>query len=135
MTKQEVKQEYKELEGDPEVKGHLESAQREMLSRNMPKAVREADVVITNPTHFAVALQWKREQYDSPQVTAKGEDLTAQNMKRIARENDVPIVENKPLARGLYNDVEIGDEIPDSYLKAISTVYVQIHYLDKKAKS
>ncbi len=135
MTKQEVKQEYKELEGDPEVKGHLESAQREMLSKNMPKAVREADVVITNPTHFAVALQWKREQYDSPQVTAKGEDLTAQNMKRIARENDVPIVENKPLARGLYNDVEIGSEIPDSYLKAISTVYVQIHYLDKQAKS
>ena len=135
MTKQEVKQEYKELEGDPEVKGHLESAQREMLSRNMPKAVREADVVITNPTHFAVALQWKREKYDSPQVTAKGEDLTAQNMKRIARENDVPIVENKPLARGLYNDVEIGQEIPDSYIKAISTVYVQIHYLDKQAKS
>lgn len=134
MTKQEVKEEYKEMEGDPEVKGHLESAQREMLQTNIPRAVKESDVVITNPTHFAVALEWKRETSDSPQVMAKGEDMTAQNMKRIARENDIPIVENKPLARGLYTDTKVGDIIPESYMMAIATVYVQIGYLDKKNK-
>jgi len=134
MTKEEVKEEYKEMEGDPEVKGHLESAQREMLQTNIPRAVKESDVVITNPTHFAVALQWKQETNDSPQVTAKGEDLTAQNMKRIAAENDIPIVENRSLARGLYTDTKVGDIIPESYMRAIATVYVQIGYLDKKNK-
>ena len=134
MTKQEVKEEYKEMEGDPEVKSHLESAQRSMLQTNIPRAVKEADVVITNPTHFAVALQWKQETSDSPQVTAKGEDLTAQNMKRIARENDVPLIENRPLARGLYTDTKVGDIIPETYMRAIATVYVQIGYLDKKNK-
>lgn len=132
MTKQEVKEEYKEMEGDPEVKSHLEQAQRTMLHQNIQRAVKEADVVITNPTHFAVALEWKRDSSEVPEVTAKGEDLTAQNMKRIARENDIPIVENKPLARGLYHDTQVGDKIPSEYLKAIATVYVQIGYLNKK---
>ncbi len=134
MTKQEVKEEFKELEGDPDVKNRLETAQREMLQQNMPKAVREADVVITNPTHFAVALQWKQEHNDAPQVTAKGEDMTAQNMKRIAREADVPIVENRPLARGLYTDTQVGDIIPTAYIRAIATVYAQIGYMEKKKK-
>lgn len=132
MTKQEVKEEFKEMEGDPEVKSHLDSAQKEMLQKNIPKAVREADVLITNPTHFAVALQWKRDINYAPEVTAKGEDFLAQNMKRIARENDVPIVENRPLARGLYTDVEIGATIPEGYLRAIATVYAQIGYMDNK---
>lgn len=131
MTKQEVKEEFKELEGDPEVKQRLENAQKELLSQNMPKAVREADVLVTNPTHFAVALQWKRGIDDAPKVTAKGEDMTAQNMKRIAREADVPIVENRPLARGLYTDTQIGDIIPENYLRAIVNVYIQIGYMDK----
>ena len=134
MTKQEVKEEYKELEGDPEVKSHLDSAQREMLQTNIPRAVKESDVVITNPTHFAVALEWKRERVDRPQVTAKGEDLTAQNMKRIARENDIPIIENKPVARGLYTDTKVGDIIPESYLKVIATIYSQIGYMEKKGQ-
>ena len=132
MTKQEVKEEFKEQEGDPEVKSRLDSAQREMLSRNMPKAVREADVLITNPTHFAVALEWKRNIDDAPKVTAKGTDMTALNMRRIAREADVPIVEDKPLARGLYTETEIGDIIPEAYIKAIATVYAHIGYISKQ---
>ncbi len=132
MTKQEVKEEFKEQEGDPEVKSRLDNAQREMLARNMPKAVREADVLITNPTHFAVALEWKRNVDDAPKVTAKGVDMTALNMKRIAKEADVPIVENRPLARGLYTETEIGDIIPEAYIKAIATVYAHIGYINKQ---
>ncbi len=132
MTKQEVKEEFKEQEGDPEVKSRLDNAQKEMLSRNMPKAVREADVLITNPTHFAVALEWKRNVDDAPKVTAKGTDMTALNMRRIAGEAGVPIVENRPLARGLYTETEIGDIIPEAYIKAIATVYGQIGYMNKQ---
>lgn len=134
MTKQQVKEEFKEQEGDPQVKARLERAQREMLTQNMARSVREADVVITNPTHYAVALEWKRDQSDSPQVTAKGEDLTAQRIKQIAREAEVPVIENKPLARGLYDETEVGDEIPVSYLRLVATVYAQIGYMEQSAK-
>lgn len=127
MTKEEVKQEYKEMEGDPEVKSHLERAKQEMLRRNIPKLVKESDVIITNPTHFAVALKYDRTiPNGAPQVNAKGEDALAQTIKRIARENDVPIVENRPLARGLYAETKIGDIIPESYFKAISVIYAQL---------
>lgn len=132
MTKQEVKEEYKMMEGDPEVKSHLEQAQKEMLRQNMRKAVREADVVITNPTHFAVSLEWNRETVVAPQVTGKGEDETALLMRRIAKDNDVPIVEDRYLARQLYANTEVGDIIPMEYLQAIATVYVQIGYMDKQ---
>ncbi len=131
MTKQEVKEEFKESEGDPEQKSRLESAQKELLSKNMPKAVREADVVITNPTHYAVSLKWKQDENDAPMVTAKGTDRTAQTMKRIAAENDVPIIENRPIARGLYADTEVGDIIPTSYLRAIATIYAQVGFMNK----
>ena len=132
MTKQEVKQEYKEMEGDPEVKSHLKQQQQQLLQRNMPRAVAESDVVITNPTHFAVALQYDAAKADAPMVTAKGADQVAFRMRDIARENDVPIVENRPLARALYANSEIGDIIPDAYIKAIATIYTQIDYLNKK---
>ena len=132
MSKQEVTQEMKELDGDPEVKSYLDSAQKEMLRQNIPRAVKEADVVITNPTHYAVAVQWKREVSEAPSVTAKGEGMTAQNMKQIARENNIPMVENRPLARGLYTDVAIGAIIPEVYWRAIATVYGQINYMEKK---
>ncbi|QTQ16312.1 EscU/YscU/HrcU family type III secretion system export apparatus switch protein [Treponema parvum] len=131
MTKQEVKQEYKEMEGDPEVKNRLTRAQRELLSRNMPRAVAEADVIVTNPTHFAVSLSYQPDIADAPQVTAKGADEVAQVMKRIARENDVPIVENRPLARGLYAESRVGDIIPEVYINAIALVYRQIDYISK----
>lgn len=129
MTKQEVKQEYKELEGDPEVKSHLEQAQRALLQQNIPRAVAESDVVITNPTHFAVALKWDKNLQDIPPIlNAKGEDNVALTIKRIAAENDVPIVENRPLARELYSTMEIGQPIPENYLTAIATIYASIKY-------
>ncbi len=134
MTKYEQKQEYKELEGDPEVKSRLQQAQRRLLQQNMPKAVRESDVVITNPTHFAVAMKYDRAVADSPKVTAKGADEVAFTMRRIARENNVPVVENRPLARGLYTDTEVGDIIPDKYLAVLANVYAEIMKYDSKEK-
>ncbi len=124
MTKQEVKEEYKELEGDPEVKNRLRQMQQQLLAQNIPKAVAASDVVITNPTHFAIALSYDRFNGDeAPKVTAKGEDQTAFYIRRVATENNVPIVENKPVARGLYTETQIGDIIPETYYKAISLIY------------
>lgn len=133
MTKQEQKEEYKEMEGDPEVKGRIKQAQRQLLASNVPRAVAESDVVITNPTHYAVALKYDSAASDAPVVNAKGTDNMAQRIKQIARENDVPIVEDRPLARGLYADVELGDIIPDMYYKAISIVYSHLKKFDKSA--
>jgi len=132
MTKQEQKQEYKDMEGDPEIKSKLDRAQRELLSRNIPRAVAESDVVITNPTHYAVALKYDSNVNDAPQVMAKGEDELAQRIKSIARENDIPMIENRPLARGLYAETRVGDIIPVAYFSAIATVYAQIQNLKKK---
>ncbi len=123
MTKQEQKEEYKEMEGDPEIKGHLKQMQKQLLSQNIPKAVSESDVVITNPTHYAVALKYDRTESDSPKVMAKGEDLVAQSIKKIAKENNVPIVENRPVARGLYTETKVGDIIPETYYRAIALIY------------
>lgn len=124
MTKQEQKEEYKEMEGDPEVKAKLKQLQQDLLKRNIPKAVSEADVVITNPTHYAVSLKY--EDAAAPMVTAKGIDDTAQYIKRLARENDVPIVENRPVARDLYTNIEVGDIIPDIYWKTIADIYAHL---------
>ncbi len=132
MSKQEVKQEYKEMEGDPEVKGKLEQAQRQMVSKNLPQAVKKSDVVIANPTHFAVALQYDQAVSYAPKVMAKGEDSLALRIRRLAEENDVPIVENKALARGLYTETKIGDIIPESYMQIIATIYAKVVYLNKK---
>ena len=133
MTKQEQKEEYKEMEGDPEVKGRIKQAQRQLLASNIPRAVAESDVVITNPTHYAVALKYDAAETDAPMVNAKGEDFMAQRIKEIARENDVPIVENRPLARGLYAEVELGAIIPDTYFKAISIVYSHLKKFEKRS--
>ena len=123
MTKQEVKEEYKEMEGDPEVKSKLQQMQRQLLSQNVRKAVSESDVVIANPTHFAVALKYDSTVADSPMVNAKGEDSTALLIRRIAEENDIPVVENRPVARDLYTNVEVGDIIPEVYYNAIAVIY------------
>ncbi len=128
MTKQEVKEEYKEMEGDPEVKSKLQQMQRQLLSQNVRKAVAESDVVIANPTHFAVALKYDQTVANSPMVNAKGEDNQALLIRRIAEENNVPVVENRPVARDLYTNVEVGDIIPDVYLKIIAQIYT---HLDK----
>ena len=129
MTKQEVKEEYKEMEGDPEVKSKLQQMQRQLLSQNVRKAVTESDVVIANPTHFAVALKYDTEIADSPpMINAKGEDSTALLIRRVAEENKIPVVENRPLARDLYTNLEVGDIIPEVYYNAIAVIY---SHLDK----
>ena len=135
MTKQEVKQEYKELEGDPLVKGQLRQQMQQMLYRNLPKIVSEADVVITNPTHFAVAIKYDNKIHQAPVVTAKGVDEDAQRIKRIAREKDVEIVENKLLARELYTNVKIGDIIPEKYYNAMSVILANVYAMKGKKVS
>ncbi len=126
MTKQEVKEEYKEMEGDPEVKSKLQQMQRQLLSQNIRQAVSESDVVIANPTHFAVALKYDNAIADSPVVNAKGEDSTALLIRRIAEENDVPVVENRPMARELYTNVEVGAIIPEIYYNTIAVIYAHL---------
>jgi flagellar biosynthesis protein FlhB len=127
MSKEEVKEEHKMQEGDPLVKSRLRERMRELLSRNMAANVPKADVVITNPTHYAIALEWNREKMAAPTVTAKGVDEVAQRIKRIALDNGVPLVENRPLARALYADVEIGDAIPEKYYQAIAAVLAHVY--------
>ncbi|MFP4015812.1 MAG: flagellar biosynthesis protein FlhB [Halanaerobiales bacterium] len=130
MTKQEVKEEHKEMEGDPHIKSQRRQLQRQMSMNRMITAVEEADVVITNPTHIAVALKFDLETMEAPVVVAKGEDFVAQKIKEVARENDVEIVENKPLARSLNASTEIGDEIPGDLYQAVAEI---LAYIFKKS--
>ena len=134
MSKQEVIEERKTYEGDPLVRGRLRRRMRELLSRNMIQSVPKADVVVTNPTHFAVALEYKNAAMEAPMVTAKGQDHIAENIKRIAFENDVPIIENKPLARALHSEVEIGDVIPVKYYEAVAAVLRQVYAVSDKGR-
>ena len=131
MTKQEVKEERKMYEGDPLIKSRLRQRMREIMTRNMAANVPKADVVITNPTHFAVALEWNRASMQAPMVTAKGADEVAFRIRRIAEENGVPIVENRPLARALFAETEIGDIIPEQYYQAIAVVLAHVYKLNE----
>ena len=132
MTKQEVKEERKTTEGDPLVRNRLRERMREIMTQNMLQKVPEADVIITNPTHFAVGMEWARDSMIAPVVIAKGQDNMAQNIKKIARENDVPIIENKPLARGLFAEVEIGEVIPEKYYQVMAIVLAEVYQMDGK---
>ncbi len=132
MTKQEVKEEYKTMEGDPLVKGKLRQFMREMLQNNIRENVAKADVIITNPTHFAIAIQYERETMQGPMVTAKGQDELAQQIKRLAAESEVPMVENRPLARALYANVEVGDIIPETYYTVLATILGKIYAMKGK---
>jgi flagellar biosynthetic protein FlhB len=127
MTKQEVKDEYKNTEGDPQVKGQQRRKMQEASQRRMMQDVPKADVVITNPTHFAVALKYDANTGKAPVVVAKGEDYIAQKIKEAARENNVEIIENKPLARMLYHNVEIGEEIPPELYQAVAEVLATVY--------
>jgi flagellar biosynthetic protein FlhB len=129
MTKQEVKDEFKNSEGDPEVKGKQKQRMREASMRRMMQDVPKADVVITNPTHLAVALRYDTEQESAPVVLAKGEDYVALKIREAAKEAGVQIVENKPLARMLYQTVEIGEEIPPELYQAVAEVLAMIYNL------
>jgi len=129
MTKQEVKEENKLNEGDPLVKGRIRSIQRRIAYKRMMQEVPKADVVVTNPTHYAVALKYDAEKMNSPAVVAKGADLLAQRIKSIAKEHGVPMVENKVLARALYTTVEIGEAIPEKLFHAVAEVLAYIYRL------
>ena len=133
MSKHEIKEEFKETEGDPLIKSRLRQRMQEVLSSSMARQVPEADVVITNPTHFAVALKWDNQTMQAPTVTAKGMDNLALRIKEIARGADVPMIENRPLARALYDNVEIGDEVPEAYWDIVSVVLAEIYRLNGKA--
>ena len=132
MTKQEVKDEYKNAEGDPQIKGKIRSKMREASQRRMMQDVPKADVVITNPTHFAVAIKYDASTGSAPIVLAKGADYVAQKIKEIARENQVEIVENKPLARMLYANVDVGQEVPPELYQAVAEVLAMVYKMQGK---
>ena len=132
MTKQEVKQEYKNMEGDPLIKSRIREKQRKMAMQRMMQEVPKADVVITNPTHFAVAIKYDAEQSDAPVVVAKGMDYVALKIREIAEANGVIQMENKPLARALYNEVEIGQTIPAELFQAVAEVLAYVYKLKGK---
>jgi flagellar biosynthesis protein FlhB len=133
MSRQEVKEERKMYEGDPLTRSRLRERMREIMRRNMLRAVPKADVVITNPTHYAVALEYNRAIMPAPTVVAKGADLIAQRIKEVAAENRVPIMENKPLAQALYREVEIGDAIPEKFYEVMSTILAEVYRLAGKS--
>ena len=128
MTKQEVKDEFKQTEGDPQIKCKIRQKQRQMAMARMMKEVPKADVIVTNPTHFAVALEYHKGM-TAPKVLAKGQDLVAQKIKAIGRENHVPLVENVPLARALYRTTEIGDFIPQELYQSVAEVLAYVYRL------
>ena len=132
MTKQEVKDEFKNQEGDPKVKGQQRQRMQQASQRRMMAAIPEADVVITNPTHFAVALSYKAGQGQAPIVVAKGADFLAGRIKEIAKDSNVDIVENKPLARMLYYNVELGNEIPPELYQAVAEVLAYVYQLHNR---
>ena len=132
MTKQEVKDEFKNTEGDPQVKSRIRSKMREVSRRRMMQAIPQADVVITNPTHLAAAIKYDRESSEAPVLVAKGADYLAQKIKEIAKENNVEIVENKPLARMLYYNVEVGAEIPPELYQMTAEVLAYVYGLKNK---
>ena len=133
MSKQELKEEYKQTEGDPIVKGKIKQKQREMAMSRMMQDVPTADVIITNPTHYAVAIKYDRDKFDAPYLVAKGVDLIAENIKNIAKENDVPIVENKLLARGIYASIDIDDAIPEELYEAVAEVLAYVYSLKNES--
>ena len=132
MTKQEVKEEYKNAEGDPEIKGKIKARMREASQRRMMQAIPKADVVITNPTHYAVAIRYDTEVAPAPIVVAKGSDYLAQKIKQIARENNVEIVEDKPLARMLFANVDVDKQIPPELYQAVAEILAMVYHAQGK---
>ena len=132
MTKQEIKEEYKEVEGSPMIKARLKSIQREMARKRMMQEVPRADVVITNPTHYAVALKYDVGKMGAPRVVAKGANLIAAKIKEIARQSGVPVFEDKPLARTLFSSLDVNQEIPEAFYKAVAAILAQVYRMKGK---
>lgn len=132
MTKQEVKDEYKNTEGNPQIKSQIRRKMSEASRRRMMQELPEADVVITNPTHLAVALKYDKEEAEAPIVIAKGADYLAARIREVAKENHIEIVENKPLARMLYHNVELGDQIPPELYQMVAEILAYVYSLQGK---
>ncbi|MCD6460160.1 flagellar biosynthesis protein FlhB [bacterium] len=132
MTKQEVKDEKKDMDQDPQIKSKIRSYGKELMRKLMFNEVPQADVVITNPTHIAVAIKYDPLNMGAPRVVAKGMRLIAEKIKKIAKENDVPVVENKPLARILYKTVDVGGEVPPDLYRAVAEVLAYVYRMNKK---
>ena len=132
MTKQEVKEEFKQMEGNPEIKGKIRQLQRQMARSRMMQAVPDADVIVRNPTHFAVALRYRTEENSAPVVIAKGQDEIALRIVEVGNENEVVVVENVMLARGLYASCEVGHEVTEEYYGAVAELLVYVYKLKKK---
>ncbi|MGB9731266.1 MULTISPECIES: flagellar biosynthesis protein FlhB [Calditerrivibrio] len=133
MTKQEVKEEFKQMEGDPLIKQRIRSMQREMARKRMMEEVPKADVVITNPTHYAVAIKYDMAKDRAPKVVAKGQRLIALKIREIASKNNVLIHEDPPLARTLFSSVEVGEEIPENLYKAVAEILAMVYKLKNKS--
>ena len=132
MSKQEIKDEYKNMEGDPQVKGRIRRIQMQMAQKRMMSNVPKADVVITNPTHYAVALKYDNSVNSAPIVVGKGIDFMALKIKDIAKENKIPIIENPALARALYEQIEVDREIPSDFYKALAEIFSYVYELKRK---
>jgi flagellar biosynthetic protein FlhB len=127
MSKQELKEEYKQMEGDPQIRSKIRQKQRELARSRMMSSVPGADVVITNPTRLAVALEYDRKVMDAPVVCAKGSGFLARRIREVAEENAVPVVENKPLARSLFETLEVGEEVPEELYRAVAEVLAFVY--------
>ena len=134
MSKQDIKDEHKQAEGDPLIKSKIRQRQRSMALRRMMQELPKADVVITNPTHFAVAIRYDAQDMSAPTVIAKGQDYMALKIREIAKKHNIITMENKPLARALYNQVEIGQQIPEDLFKAVAEVLAYVYKLQGKVK-
>jgi len=132
MDKQEVKDEQKNTDGDPQLKSKIKNLQREMANSRMMQSVPDADVIIVNPTHYAIAVKYDKSKANAPLVIAKGVDLMAQKIKEVAKSNNVSIVENKELARALYSSTKIGDEIPQELFQGVAEILAYIYSLKNK---
>ncbi|WP_088069484.1 flagellar biosynthesis protein FlhB [Gottfriedia luciferensis] len=132
MSKQDIKDEYKKSEGDPHIKAKIKQKQREIAMRRMMQEIPNADVIITNPTHYAVALKYDENKRDAPFVVAKGVDFLALKIREIAKAHDIVTIENRPLARALYAQTEIGDEVPEEFFKAVAEILAYVYKLKRK---
>jgi flagellar biosynthesis protein FlhB len=132
MTKREVQEEFKQMEGDPQIKSRIRSIQRELARKRMMAEVPKADVIITNPTHLAVALHYQKEEMTAPRVLAKGAGFIAEKIREIAQAHKIPIVENKPLAQALYQTVDLGQTIPSNLYQVVADVLAHVYRLRKK---
>jgi flagellar biosynthetic protein FlhB len=127
MSKQDIKDEYKKSEGDPLIKGKIKERQRKLAMQRMMQEIPNADVVITNPTHYAIALKYNASAMEAPKVIAKGKDYIALKIREIAKEHNIVMMENKPLARALYNQVELGDSIPADLFQAVAEILAYVY--------